>query len=44
MSSYIQKLKYISKDDALLIMKEEYGQDFIQELGLIHLSIQSTLI
>ena len=34
MSSYIQKLKYISKDDALLIMKEEYGQDFIQELGL----------
>ena len=24
MSSYIQKLKYISKDDALLIMKEEY--------------------
>ena len=34
MSSYIQKLKYISKDDALLIMKDEYGQDFIQELGL----------
>ena len=33
MSSYIQKLKYISKEDALLIMKEEYGQDFIQELG-----------
>ena len=33
MSSYIQKLKYISKDDALLMMKEEYGQDFIQELG-----------
>jgi len=33
MSSYIQKLKYISKDNALLIMKEEYGQDFIQELG-----------
>ena len=33
MRSYIQKLKYISKDDALLIMKEEYGQDFIQELG-----------
>ena len=33
MSSYIQKLKYISKDDALLIMKEEYGQDFIRELG-----------
>ena len=33
MSSYIQRLKYISKDDALLIMKEEYGQDFIQELG-----------
>ena len=33
MSSYIQKLKYVSRDDALLIMKEEYGQDFIQELG-----------
>ena len=33
MSSYIEKLKYISKDDALLIMKDEYGQDFIKELG-----------
>ena len=33
MTSYIQKLKYVSKDDALLIMKDEYGQDFIQELG-----------
>ena len=33
MSSYIQKLKYVSRDDALLIMKEEYGQDFIKELG-----------
>ena len=33
MSNYIEKLKYISKDDALLIMKDEYGQDFIKELG-----------
>ena len=33
MTDYIQKLKYVSKDDAILIMKEEYGQDFIKELG-----------
>ena len=33
MSNYIEKLKYVSKDDAILIMKEEYGQDFIKELG-----------
>ena len=33
MSNYVEKLKYISKDEALLVMKEEYGQDFIKELG-----------
>jgi len=33
MSNYIEKLKYISKDDAIVMMKEEYGQDFIKELG-----------
>jgi len=33
MTDYIEKLKYVSKDDAILIMKEEYGQDFINELG-----------
>tara|TARA_X000001036_G_C20662386_1_gene799426 strand:+ start:96 stop:959 length:864 start_codon:yes stop_codon:yes gene_type:complete len=33
MSNYIEKLKYVSKDDAVLIMKQEYGEDFIKELG-----------
>ena len=33
MSNYVEKLKYVSKDEALLMMKEEYGQDFIKELG-----------
>ena len=33
MSDYVEKLKYVSKDDAVLLMKEEYGQDFIKELG-----------
>tara|TARA_B100000524_G_C23637891_1_gene365599 strand:- start:654 stop:1460 length:807 start_codon:yes stop_codon:yes gene_type:complete len=33
MSNYIENLKYISKDDALLIMKDEYGEGFIKELG-----------
>ena len=50
MSSYIQELKYISKDDALLIMKDEYGQDFIQELGFnplvnsIDINLQSEFV
>ena len=50
MSRYIQKLKYISKDDALLIMKDEYGQDFIQELGFnplvnsIDINLQSEFV
>ena len=33
MSDYVEKLKYVSKDEAVLFMKEEYGQDFIKELG-----------
>jgi cell division transport system permease protein len=33
MSDYINKLSYVSKESAVLIMKEEYGEDFIQELG-----------
>ena len=33
MSDYVKKLKYVSKDEAVLLMKEEYGQDFIKELG-----------
>ena len=33
MSDYIDKLSYISKESAVLIMKEEYGEDFIQDLG-----------
>lgn len=33
MSDYVEKLKYVSKDDAVLLMKDEYGQDFIKELG-----------
>ena len=33
MSDYIDKLSYVSKESAVLIMKEEYGEDFIQELG-----------
>lgn len=32
-SNYVKKLKYISKDDAVLLMKNEYGDDFIKELG-----------
>lgn len=33
MSDYVKKLKYVSKDEAILLMKQEYGQDFIIELG-----------
>ena len=33
MSDYIDKLSYVSKESAILIMKEEYGEDFIQDLG-----------
>ena len=33
MSDYISNLKYISKEDAVLIMKEDYGDNFIKDLG-----------
>ena len=33
MSDYVEKLKFVSKDEAVLLMKDEYGQDFIKELG-----------
>jgi len=33
MSDYVEKLKYVSKEKAVLLMKDEYGQDFIKELG-----------
>ena len=33
MSDYVEKLKYVSKDEAVLLMKDEYGQDFMKELG-----------
>lgn len=33
MSDFIHNLKYVSKEDAIILMKEEYGQDFIKELG-----------
>ena len=33
MSDYSDKLSYVSKESAVLIMKEEYGEDFIQDLG-----------
>ena len=33
MSDYIDKPSYVSKESAVLIMKEEYGEDFIQDLG-----------
>ena len=45
MSNYINEMKYVSKEDAMIIMKEEFGQDFIKELGynpLMH-SIDFTL-
>ena len=33
MSSYIDKLSYVSKESAVLLMKDEYGEDFIKDLG-----------
>ena len=33
MSDYVEKLKFVSKDEAVILMKDEYGQDFIKELG-----------
>ena len=33
MSNFIDKVNYISKDEAVAIMKEEYGEEFIKSLG-----------
>ena len=33
MSSYTDKLLYVSKESAVLLMKDEYGEDFIKDLG-----------
>tara|TARA_S200000501_G_scaffold300920_1_gene288053 strand:- start:485 stop:1291 length:807 start_codon:yes stop_codon:yes gene_type:complete len=33
MSNYIDKVDYISKEEAVAIMKEEYGEEFIKSLG-----------
>ena len=33
MSNYIDEVNYISKDEAVAIMKEEYGEEFIKSLG-----------
>jgi len=33
MSNFIDKVNYISKEEAVVIMKEEYGEEFIKSLG-----------
>ena len=33
MSDFIDKVNYISKEEAVAIMKEEYGEEFIKSLG-----------
>ena len=33
MSSYTKNIKFISKDEAAIYMKEEYGEDFIDDIG-----------
>jgi len=33
MSNFIEKVNYISKDEAVAIMKEEYGEEFIKSIG-----------
>ena len=33
MSSYIKNIKFISKDEAAIFMEEEYGEDFIDDIG-----------
>lgn len=32
-SEYIENLNFISKENAVMIMKDEYGEDFIKDLG-----------
>ena len=33
MSNFIDKVNYISKEEAVAVMKEEYGEEFIKSLG-----------
>ena len=33
MASYIKNIEFISKDEAAIFMKEEYGEDFIDDIG-----------
>ena len=33
MSEYIKNISFISKDEAAIFMKEEYGEDFIDDIG-----------
>ena len=33
MSDYIKNITFISKDEAAIFMKEEYGEDFIDDIG-----------
>ena len=33
MSSYIKSIEFISKDEAAIFMEEEYGEDFIDDIG-----------
>ena len=33
MSSYIKNIEFISKDEAAIFMEEEYGEDFIDDIG-----------
>ena len=33
MSDYIKNILFISKDEAAILMKEEYGEDFIDDIG-----------
>ena len=43
MSNFIDKVNYISKEEAVAIMKEEYGEEFIKSLGFNPLLAQLTL-
>ena len=50
MSNFIDKVNYISKEEAVAIMKEEYGEEFIRSLGFnpllgsIDINLQSNYV
>ena len=50
MSNFIDKVNYISKEEAVAIMKEEYGEEFIKSLGFnpllgsIDINLQSNYV